>query len=102
MPMNKPGQGVTFGSRKGAKQTPTLQCHRCLRRDDLRDDARNVRATGATQMLADSRSKAKGKKRLHSELICAHGHKWWSRHPAAHKLDRRVDFAQQVETGAVE
>ncbi len=97
---NKPGQGVTFGSRKGVKQTPPLQCYTCLRRDGMQADARNVRSTGATQMLADSRHK--GKRRRHSELICSHGHKWWSCHPAARTLDRRVDLAQQVETGAVE
>ncbi len=95
---NKPGQGVTFGSRKGVKQTPPLQCYTCLRRGEgFREDAANVRATGATQMLMVDQ-----KRRRHSELICSHGHKWWSRHPGARKLDRRVDLAQQVETGAVQ
>lgn len=59
-----------------------LRCHIC--------NSRKILATGATQMLL-----VNGKKRLHSDVICANSHKWWSRHKAAHTLDRAEDAYQQ-------
>lgn len=76
--------------------TTAVRCHSCLKDARFKADAVNVTATGATQMLM-----VEGRKRRHSEILCSHGHKWWSRHPDAAKLDRAKDYEQQAETGRV-
>lgn len=83
-------------NRSYRRNGPPLRCAHCLRDETFKNDADKVTATGATQMLT-----VNGQKKLHSELLCSHGWKWWSRHKDAHTLDRATDYQQQVDAGRI-